>query len=305
MALISLRNIKLAFGGPPILDDISLQIEKGERICLLGRNGTGKSTLLKLIAGELPPDAGALDRQQGLRIARLSQDVPQDLHGTIYETVAESLGQESIDAAQKIDQVLSRLKLDADMAASTLSGGMLRRLMLARALVNEPDILLLDEPTNHLDIESITWMEEFLLRSSVTLVFVTHDRSFLRRLANRIVEIDRGKLYDFACDYDTFLQRKEEHLHAESQERHRFDKKLAEEEIWIRKGIKARRTRNEGRVRALKKMREEHRQRRARTGKAKTLGERAVGFPDPGALSLSFILHALSRETPQAHQGSI
>jgi ATP-binding cassette subfamily F protein uup len=264
MALISLRNIKLAFGGPPILDDISLQIEKGERICLLGRNGTGKSTLLKLIAGELPPDAGALDRQQGLRIARLSQDVPQDLQGTIYETVAESLGQESIDASQKIDQVLSRLKLDPGMAAATLSGGMLRRLMLARALVTEPDILLLDEPTNHLDIESISWMEEFLLRSNVTLVFVTHDRSFLRRLANRIVEIDRGRLYDFACDYDTFLQRKEEHLHAESQERNRFDKKLAEEEIWIRKGIKARRTRNEGRVRALKKMREEKQQRRNR-----------------------------------------
>lgn len=264
MALISLRNIKLAFGGPPILDDISLQIEKGERICLLGRNGTGKSTLLKLIAGELPLDAGAIDRQQGLRIARLSQDVPQDLHGTIYETVAEGLGQESIDSPQKIDQVLSRLKLDPGIAAATLSGGMLRRLMLARALVNEPDILLLDEPTNHLDIESITWMEEFLLRSNVTLVFVTHDRSFLRRLANRIVEIDRGKLYDFACDYDTFLQRKEEHLHAENQERQRFDKKLAEEEIWIRKGIKARRTRNEGRVRALKKMREEKQQRRSR-----------------------------------------
>ena len=270
MALISLRNIELAFGGPAILEDISLQVEKGDRICLLGRNGTGKSTLLKLIAGELQPDAGSIDRQQGLRVARLAQDVPQELNGTVRDVIAAGGdAQLGIDSQQKVDQVISRLKLEPETEASTLSGGMLRRLMLARALVVEPDILLLDEPTNHLDIDSITWMEEFLLRAKTTLVFVTHDRSFLRRLANRIVEIDRGRLYDFACDYDTFLRRKEEHLHAESQHWRRFDKKLAEEEIWIRKGIKARRTRNEGRVRALEKMRADRQKRRDRIGASK------------------------------------
>ncbi len=305
MAFINLRNISLAFGGPPLFEDISLRIAKGERICLLGRNGTGKSTLLKVIAGELPPDDGVIDRQQGLRIARLEQDIPRDLQGTIYEAIAQGLGLigqhlvryhnlslrmeqgetdlhdelsdvqhklESCDGwahQQQIEQVLSRLKLSADLPVASLSGGLMRRVLLARALAITPDILLLDEPTNHLDIESITWLEEFLKRENLTLVFVTHDRAFLRSLAPRIVEIDRGHLFDFACDYDTFLQRKEEFLHAESQENSRFDKKMAEEEIWIRKGIKARRTRNEGRVRALKKMREEHRQRRARLGAAR------------------------------------
>ena len=305
MAFINLRNISLAFGGPPIFEDISLRIAKGERICLLGRNGTGKSTLLKVIAGELPPDAGVIDRQQGLRVARLEQDIPRDLQGTIYEAIAQGLGPiglhliryhklnlrmeqgetnlhddlsdvqyelEGCDGwvyQQQIEQVLSRLKLSADLPVASLSGGLMRRVLLARALAVDPEILLLDEPTNHLDIESITWLEEFLLRENLTLVFVTHDRAFLRNLATRIVEIDRGRLFDFDCDYDTFLLRKEELLHAESQENTRFDKKMAEEEIWIRKGIKARRTRNEGRVRELKKMREEHRQRRERLGTAR------------------------------------
>ncbi|MBW2688727.1 MAG: ATP-binding cassette domain-containing protein [Deltaproteobacteria bacterium] len=294
MAFINLRNISLAFGGPPIFEDISLRIAKGERICLLGRNGTGKSTLLKVIAGELPPDGGVIDRQQGLRVARLEQDIPRDLQGTIYEAIAQGLGPVSLPLSryhnlslrmeqgeelhselsdvqhelescdgwvyqQQIEQVLSRLKLPADLPVASLSGGLMRRVLLARALAIDPEILLLDEPTNHLDIESITWLEEFLLRENLTLVFVTHDRAFLRNLATRIVEIDRGRLFDFDCDYDTFLLRKEELLHAESQENARFDKKMAEEEIWIRKGIKARRTRNEGRVRELKKMREEHR----------------------------------------------
>jgi ATP-binding cassette subfamily F protein uup len=302
MAYINLRNISLAFGGPPLFEDVSLRIGKGERICLLGRNGTGKSTLLKVIAGELPPDSGIIDRQQGLRIARLEQDIPRDLHGTIYEAIAQGLGPigvhlccyhdlsqrmehgeanlhdklsdaqhelENCDGwakQQSIEQVLSRLKLPADLPVASLSGGVLRRVLLARALAIDPDILLLDEPTNHLDIESITWLEEFLQRENITLVFVTHDRAFLRKLATRIIEIDRGRLFDFACGYDTFLQRKDDLLHAETQERSRFDKKLAEEEIWVRKGIKARRTRNEGRVRALKKMREEFRQRRERLG---------------------------------------
>ena len=305
MALINLRNIRLAFGGPPLFEDITLRIAKNERICLLGRNGTGKSTLLKVIAGELQPDAGVIDRQQGLRVARLEQDVPRDLRGTIYEATAQGLGrigrllgryhdlhqhmeggdtslqgelaeiQHKLDSSQgwnhqqAIEQVLSRLKLPADQTVASLSGGMLRRVLLARALAAEPDILLLDEPTNHLDIESITWLEEFLLRENLTLVFVTHDRALLRRLATRIVEIDRGRLFDFSCGYDIFLERKDELLHAESQEQARFDRKLAEEEIWIRKGIKARRTRNEGRVRALQKMRDEYRQRRERLGTAR------------------------------------
>ncbi|MDH3998135.1 MAG: ATP-binding cassette domain-containing protein [Desulfuromonadales bacterium] len=302
MALINLRNISLAFGGPLLLDDISLRVEPGERICLLGRNGTGKSTLLKVLAGVVKPDAGVIDRSQGLRVAQLVQDIPRNLEGSVYDAVAQGLGEVGVqlsryhrlllqadessadelsklqaaldasggwDGQQRIEQVLSRLKLDADLPLASLSGGVLRRVLLASALVTEPDILLLDEPTNHLDIESITWLEEFLLRQRITLVFVTHDRSFLRRLATRIVEIDRGKLYDFACDYDTFLLRKEELLHGEAQERARFDKKMAEEEVWIRKGIKARRTRNEGRVRALKKMREEFKQRRNRQGTAK------------------------------------
>ncbi len=305
MALINLRNISLAFGGPLLLEDISLRVEPGERICLLGRNGTGKSTLLKVIAGEVQPDGGIIDRQQGLQIAQLEQDVPRNLSGSIFETIARGLGplgeqlcryhdlsrrleqgdeelitelaevQNALESGggwplqQRVEQVLSRLKLEADTAVASLSGGMLRRVLLARALATDPEILLLDEPTNHLDIESITWLEDFLLRAKMTLIFVTHDRAFLRNLATRIVEIDRGKLFDFACNYDTFLERKEDLLHGESQERARFDKKMAEEEVWIRKGIKARRTRNEGRVRALKKMRAEFSQRRNRLGTAK------------------------------------
>jgi ATP-binding cassette subfamily F protein uup len=305
MALINLRNISMAFGGPPLLENISLRITRGERICLLGRNGMGKSTLLKLISGELPPDGGVIDRQQGLRVARLDQEVPRNLQGTIYEATAQGLGrigsllcrhhnlnlrieggesglqdemvevQQALESCngwaqqQQIEQVLSRLELPSEIPVANLSGGMLRRVLLSRALASNPDILLLDEPTNHLDITSINWLEEFLLRENLTLVFVTHDRAFLRNLATRIVEIDRGRLFDFACDHDTFLERKENLLHAEGLEQARFDKKLAEEEAWIRRGIKARRTRNEGRVRALKKMREEYRQRRNRLGTAR------------------------------------
>jgi ATP-binding cassette subfamily F protein uup len=305
MALINLRNISLAFGGPLLFEDISLRVAKGERICLLGRNGTGKSTLLKVIGGEVVPDSGIIDRQQGLRVGRLDQDLPRAMQGTIYQAVAHGLGdvgrlladhyalsqqlaggrtdlrgqladiQEQLDGChgwslqQSIDQVLSRLRLPADQPLDKLSGGEVRRVLLARALVANPDILLLDEPTNHLDLESITWLEDYLLRANLTLVFVTHDRAFLRKLATRIVEIDRGRLFDFSCNYDTFLERKADLLHAEDLEQARFDKKLAEEEIWIRKGIKARRTRNEGRVRALEKMREAYRQRRERLGTAR------------------------------------
>jgi ATP-binding cassette subfamily F protein uup len=202
MALISLRNLQLAFGAAPLLDDATLQIDKGERICLLGRNGTGKSTLLKLIAGELPPDGGTIQRQQGLRVATLPQEVPRDLQGTVYDCIAAGFDQgESWDRQQQIELAVSTLRLNADAPVASLSGGVMRRVLLARALARQPDILLLDEPTNHLDIDSIRWLEEFLLREKLTLVFVTHDRAFLRRLATRIIELDRGKLYDFSCDY--------------------------------------------------------------------------------------------------------
>ena len=306
MSIVSLRDVSLAFGGAPLLSGVSLQVEAGERICLLGRNGAGKSSLLRLLAGEVPPDSGTFERRQGLRLGMLPQDVPRGLTGTVFEVVASGLGSageglcryhrlsrqmaDSSDQAllpellaaqhaleegggweiqQRTEQIVERLKLPADEPVASLSGGVMRRVLLARALVSEPDVLLLDEPTNHLDIESIAWLEEFLLKSRLTLIFVTHDRAFMRGLANRIVELDRGRLFDFACDYDTFLQRKEELLHAEAQEWARFDRKLAQEEVWIRQGIKARRTRNEGRVRALKAMREERRKRRERSGTAK------------------------------------
>ncbi len=312
MVLLNLREIRLAFGGPPLLDGVDLQVSRGERICLLGRNGAGKSTILGLVAGELPPDSGVVERRQGLKVARLPQEVPPELTGTVLDTVLVGLGsvgeqiarvqhlsrlaaetgsdsglaellelQQQIEEAggwqrlQVVEQILTRLKLEAEDDVGSLSGGVKRRVLLARALVSEPDVLLLDEPTNHLDIESINWLEEYLLRSHLTLLFVTHDRAFLRAVATRIVELERGRLYDFACDYDTFLLRRAEQLHAEEQAWARFDRKLAEEEVWIRQGIKARRTRNEGRVRALQQMREERRQRRSRTGSANLQLEQA------------------------------
>ncbi|QEM69725.1 ATP-binding cassette domain-containing protein [Geobacter sp. FeAm09] len=306
MALITLRDITLAFGGPPLFDGINLQIEPGDRLCLLGRNGTGKSTLLKLIGGELPLEGGEIQRQQGLRVALVSQDVPQGTDGTVFDVVASGMGntaellaayhrvahrlsQEGGEALlaeleelqhkleesggwslhQEVERVLNRLQLDAEAAFSALSGGTKRRVLLARALIAAPDILLLDEPTNHLDIDTILWLEEFLLRQVKTLVFVTHDRAFARRLANRVAELDRGRIYAFNCGYDEFVERREALLLAEVTRQALFDKKLAQEEAWIRQGIKARRTRNEGRVRALKSLREEYRQRRERQGTAK------------------------------------
>lgn len=305
MSLIALQNIHLAFGGAPILDRAGLQIEEGDRLCLLGRNGAGKSTLLKLLAGEMPPDNGEIMRRQGLRISLVSQESPADLSGSVFDVVAGGMGDtadllaehhhvgirlaaeggdallkrlEEIHKAleetggwrlhQEVERVLGRLSLDPDVDFSTLSGGTKRRALLARALVSAPDILLLDEPTNHLDIDTIVWLEEFLLREVKTFLFVTHDRTFARRMANRVAELDRGALYAFPCGYDSFVERREELLEAEIARRALFDKKLAQEEAWIRQGIKARRTRNEGRVRALKKMREERSQRRERLGTA-------------------------------------
>lgn len=306
MTLLSLRNITVAFGGPPLLEGINLQIETGDRLCLLGRNGAGKSTLLKLISGELAAEQGEIIRQQGLRIALVTQEAPQGLTDTVFDVVASGMGnaaglladyhhvahqlaldgneelltrlemlQKQLEESggwrmhQEVERVLSRLNLDAEARFEELSGGTKRRALLARALVAEPDILLLDEPTNHLDIETIVWLEDFLLKSVKTVLFVTHDRSFARRMANRVAELDRGRIYSFACGYDAFMERREELLAAEVARQALFDKKLAQEEAWVRQGIKARRTRNEGRVRALKNMREERRQRRERLGTAR------------------------------------
>lgn len=287
MALISMRDISLGFGGPLVLDGLSLQIERGERVCLVGRNGEGKSTLLSVISGEISPDAGDIVRQPGLRIGHLAQEVPQGLSGTVFDVVASrhrpqdrqspSLqpNHDSDDTQWHVERVLSQLQLEPTISFATLSGGLKRRVLLARALVDNPDLLLLDEPTNHLDIDAITWLETFLLRQTQTLMFVTHDRMLLRKLATRIVELDRGRLADWACDYDTFLQRKQAMLDVEAEQWAQFDKKLAQEEVWIRQGIKARRTRNEGRVRALQQLRATRQARREQPGTARLQTQQA------------------------------
>jgi len=306
VALISLRTVTLAFGGPPVFDGINLQIESGDRLCLMGRNGSGKSTLLKLIGGELMPESGEVHRQQGLKVTQLTQEVPQGVTGTVFDVVASGMGtvaallaeyhhvshelaydssgkllarletlqkkleeNDGWNLHQEVERVLNRLDLDAEAEFTSLSGGTKRRVLLARALVSSPDILILDEPTNHLDINTILWLEEFLARSVKTVLFVTHDRAFARRLSNRTAELDRGRIYAFSCGYDEFVERREALLEAEITRQALFDKKLAQEEVWVRQGIKARRTRNEGRVRALKKLREEYHQRRERQGTAK------------------------------------
>jgi ATP-binding cassette subfamily F protein uup len=278
MSILTLREVSLDFGGPPLVDRVDWTVARGERICLLGRNGEGKSTLLKLIEGQISPDGGEIVRQQGLRVARLPQEVPQDSGGRVFDEVAAGLraaGHEVQGAEHRVEAVLSRMELPPEAMFPSLSAGMKRRVLLAKALVGEPDILLLDEPTNHLDIESIRWLEDFLLRFDGTLIFVTHDRALLERLATRIVELDRGRLFDWRCDYPTFLERKEAALAAEARQNELFDKRLAQEEVWIRKGIEARRTRNEGRVRALKAMREERRRRRDVQGVARIEAQQA------------------------------
>ncbi|MBU1004020.1 MAG: ATP-binding cassette domain-containing protein [Proteobacteria bacterium] len=314
MALISIQNVSLSFSGPKLLDDVNLQVEPGQRVCLLGRNGEGKSTLMKILSGELIADTGVVATPPGMRVARLEQEVPSDVFGRIFDVVAagvphlgetliqyhamsrqleENPEDEDVLARQQdaqhildtengweahltVETVLSRLKLDPEAEFSTLSGGMKRRTLLARALASDPDLLLLDEPTNHLDIESITWLEGYLLRKVKTLFFVTHDRMLLRKLATRIIELDRGRLFDWSCDYDTFLTRKQDLLDSEDKQNREFDKKLAREEVWIRQGVKARRTRNEGRVRALKQLRREHSARTERVGAVKMLVQEAA-----------------------------
>lgn len=303
MALLSLKQVTVSYGGPNLLDKVDFQLDRGERVCLVGRNGAGKSTLMKLIAGEIKADSGEMMGAQETKIARLEQEVPIGTHGKVFDVVAAGLGEiapllveyhqivhqletdssealldklekaqhklEAIDGwslEQRVETVISRLSLDADMEFDSLSGGKKRRVLLAQALVKQPDILLLDEPTNHLDIESITWLEGFLKSYGGTLLFITHDRIFLQALATRIVQLDRGQLVSFPGDYHNYLKKREEILAAEAEQNAQFDKKLAQEETWIRQGIKARRTRNEGRVRALQQLRKERSQRREKLG---------------------------------------
>lgn len=271
MPLLGLLDIRLAFGGPHLLDGVNLQIDSGERVCLLGRNGTGKSSLMKVISGEIAPDQGEIFRQPGTHSARLPQNIPSCLSGSVHDVVAtgrvEGRGhEEDWEREIRMEKLLERMQLSPETAFGSLSGGLKRRVLLARALAGNPDLLLLDEPTNHLDIAAIIWLEEFLLSEKVTLLFVTHDRTFLRKLSTRIVELDRGQLSSWACDYDTFLKRKESALAGEARQHKVFDRKLAEEEAWIRRGTLARSRRNEGRVRALMAMRAEREARRVRTG---------------------------------------
>ena len=303
MALITLRDIRVLFDEPPLLDGVGLSVERGERICLLGRNGAGKSTLLKIIAGEVKPDSGDIARERGVTVSYLPQEVPQGLCGAVFDVVAGGLkeagdliaehhavslkiaGQEEGTLltrlseiqheleesggwlmGREVERAIAEMRLDPAALCESLSAGMKRRVLMARALVGRPDLLLLDEPTNPLDIEAIGQLERRLLESDGALLFVTHDRMFLRRIATRIVEIDRGELSSWACDYDAYLQRKDSSLQAEDKGRARFDKKLAEEEAWLRKGVRARRTRNEGRVRALLEMRRKKSALRQRVG---------------------------------------
>ncbi|MEA1933297.1 MAG: ATP-binding cassette domain-containing protein [Thermodesulfobacteriota bacterium] len=303
MALIGMRDVCWGFGDSPLLENVTFQVAKGERVCLLGRNGVGKSTLLKLLNCEMLPDSGDVWCRQGATVAVLEQDVLAGFDGTIFDVVAEGLGQKGRALAEhnricrqletvntpelikrrdelqnrlnsgggwellrQVESILSRTRLDTEKKFTDLSAGMKRRTLFARALARQPDILLLDEPTNHLDIDSIIWMEEFILRNVTTLLFITHDRAFLKKIANRIMELDRGRLVSYNCDYETYLGRRCAAFEAEESRNRVFDKKLLKEETWVRQGIKARRTRNEGRVKALKKMREAFRARRKQNG---------------------------------------
>jgi ATP-binding cassette subfamily F protein uup len=312
MPLATFNHVSLAFGHLPLLDDVSMQIDAGERVSLVGRNGAGKSTLLQLLAGELEADTGAVWLQPGVKVARLAQDVPLSSDRTVVDVVADGLGavselvstyhhtahrvaeastpallaqlgqlQHELEQRdgwrlqQRVELVLARLNLPSEATVETLSGGWRRRVLLARTLVAQPDLLMLDEPTNHLDLDAIRWLEEFLAEYPGAVVFVTHDRAFLQRLATRIVEIDRGSLTSWPGDYHTFVRRKEEWLASEQVHQQKFDKRLAEEEAWLRQGIKARRTRNEGRVRALLEMRQVRAARRNRVGTVRLQAERA------------------------------
>jgi len=273
MALLSLLDVYVGFGGPPVLDHLNLQIEEGERICLLGRNGAGKSTLMRIAAGESLPDSGTVTQPDGVCIARLTQEIPEDLPGNVRDIVTSGLRADDIsedwEKDIRVDDLIARLGLPEDRDFNDLSGGLKRRCLLAQALAAKPGLLLLDEPTNHLDLDSILWMEEFLLGEKIPLLFVTHDRAFLRRMANRIIELDRGKLMSWSCDYDTYLVRKEELFVAEERQRAAFDKKLGQEEAWSRRSPGARRTKSNARMEALKVLRAQRGNMRNVTGSAK------------------------------------
>ena len=303
--LLTLRDVSLNLGSTVLLDHAGFSLDKGERVAIIGRNGAGKSTLMKVIDGEVAIDSGEIVRSQSLRIARLVQEVPAGTDGKVFSVVAQGLGvagalitkyhelleqerydelgdvQTKIEAVdgwtldQRVSETISRLDLPGDAIFSSLSGGMKRRVLLGQALVQQPDLLLLDEPTNHLDVESIAWLEEFLIGYPGAILFVTHDRAFLKRLATRILELDRGMLTSWPGDYENYLRRKEERLHAESQERAVFDKRLAQEEIWIRKGVQARRVRDQGRVERLMELRRQFSDRRNAPGQAKMLIQEA------------------------------
>jgi len=267
MALLSLKNVSLSYGGNPLLDNVEFHIERGDRICLLGVNGTGKSTMLRVLAGDSKPDNGRVIRASTCRVTRLPQQVPVHLTGRVLDIVCPDhenpdLAREALEA----ERTLSRLGLDPEADFETLSGGTRRRVLLAQTLVGNPDVVMLDEPTNHLDLDSIAWLESYLLRYCKTFLFISHDRAFLRRIASRVVELDRGHLSDWNCDYDTFLIRKEEALQAESLQWNRMDKLLEKEEAWRRRGVKARTVRNQGRLRALESLRSERSRRRERSG---------------------------------------
>jgi ATP-binding cassette subfamily F protein uup len=272
MAVLSLLDINLCFGGPAVLENVNLQIDPGERVCLVGRNGSGKSTLMRVIAGELAPDRGQVFRPAGATYARLTQEVPSDIAGNVREVVGAGIRpdgdhhEEEWQQEVRLDNLIERLQLDPAMPFAHLSGGLKRRALLGRALASQPDLLLLDEPTNHLDVASILWLEDFLSDAKLTLLFVTHDRAFLRRLATRIIELDRGRLASWSCTYETYLVRKQEVLEAEEKERAQFDKKLAQEEVWIRRGVRAQRSRAQSRINQLMQMRAERRARRERVG---------------------------------------
>ena len=329
MAMIGMRDVCWGFDEPPLLENVTLQIGKGERVCLVGRNGVGKSTLLKLLGGEMLPDSGDVWRRQGLSVAALEQDVPAGFDGTIFDVVAEGLGetgralaehrricrkteirddphlakrrdelQHMLDAGDgwelltRTENILSQTRLDPENRFADLSAGLKRRTLFARALARKPDLLLLDEPTNHLDIDTIIWMEEFILRHVKTLLFITHDRAFLKKIAGRIMELDRGRLVSYDCDYNAYLKRRQAALEIAETQNGVFDKKLSREEAWIRKGIKARRTRNEGRVKSLQKMRAAYRARRRQIGnvrlqvqEAERTGKLVI---EAGAVSFSY-----------------
>ena len=273
MPLLQLKQLTLRYTDRPLLDKIDLQVDPGERVCLVGRNGSGKTSLMRVIAGEEQAQEGEIMKPPGVILTRLPQEVPAGITGSVLEVVREGLRldgtEEEWEADVRQEDLMEEMNLPESADFQSLSGGMKRRVLLARALVGQPDVLLLDEPTNHLDLESILWLEEFLLKVKPTLFFVTHDRTFLRKLSTRIVELDRGHLTSWACDFETYLERKAAWLDAEEKNWAAFDKKLAQEEAWIRQGVKARRTRNEGRVHALKAMRAERSKRRERTGSAK------------------------------------